>query len=67
MGYIDPEYLQTSELTAKSDVFSFGIMLLELLSSRKPLDYFWHDNMQRIEEWVSCPLFTFILPWKYGI
>ncbi|KAJ1446298.1 kinase-like domain-containing protein, partial [Pelagophyceae sp. CCMP2097] len=31
-GYLDPEYAETFELTAGSDVFSFGVVLLELLT-----------------------------------
>ncbi|PIA65116.1 hypothetical protein AQUCO_00100542v1 [Aquilegia coerulea] len=37
MGYLDPEYFQTSQLTEKSDVFSFGVVLAELLMGEKPL------------------------------
>ncbi|GJP60349.1 hypothetical protein CLOP_g17548 [Closterium sp. NIES-67] len=33
-GYVDPDYNRTSIITAKSDVFSFGIVLLELLSGQ---------------------------------
>lgn len=33
-GYLDPEYSDTLELTPASDVFSFGVMLLELLVSQ---------------------------------
>ncbi|KAK3142147.1 hypothetical protein QOZ80_4BG0342890 [Eleusine coracana subsp. coracana] len=37
-GYIDPEYLRTNHLTIKSDVFSYGILLLEILSGRRPIE-----------------------------
>ncbi|MQL80864.1 hypothetical protein Taro_013314 [Colocasia esculenta] len=37
-GYLDPEYLRTFQLTPKSDVFSFGILLIEILSGRRPVD-----------------------------
>ncbi|XP_048132659.1 U-box domain-containing protein 33-like [Rhodamnia argentea] len=36
-GYMDPEFLVTRELTTKFDVYSFGIILLELLTRRPPL------------------------------
>ncbi|XP_027079589.2 LRR receptor-like serine/threonine-protein kinase ERECTA isoform X1 [Coffea arabica] len=38
IGYIDPEYAGTSRLTEKSDVYSYGIVLLELLTGRKAVD-----------------------------
>uniref|UniRef100_A0A0D9ZMT9 non-specific serine/threonine protein kinase n=1 Tax=Oryza glumipatula TaxID=40148 RepID=A0A0D9ZMT9_9ORYZ len=37
-GYVDPEYLRTNHLTVKSDVFSYGVLLLEILSGRRPIE-----------------------------
>ncbi|KAL4597734.1 hypothetical protein ACB092_11G010400 [Castanea dentata] len=36
-GYLDPEYLRTYQLTEKSDVHSFGVLLVELVTGRRPI------------------------------
>ncbi|CAK9234230.1 unnamed protein product [Sphagnum troendelagicum] len=40
-GYIAPEYAKTGQATEKVDVYSYGVLLLEILSGRRPTDDFF--------------------------
>ncbi|XP_048564918.1 senescence-induced receptor-like serine/threonine-protein kinase [Triticum urartu] len=37
LGYLDPEYHATFQLTVKTDVYSFGIVLLEIITGQSPV------------------------------
>ncbi|KAF4382193.1 hypothetical protein CsatB_016962 [Cannabis sativa] len=39
MGYLAPEYAISGRLTRKSDIYSFGVLLLEIVSGRKVVDF----------------------------
>ena len=43
LGYLDPEYLQTVQLIDKSEVYSMGVVLVELMTSLKPVDIHHHN------------------------
>ncbi|XP_002975149.2 LRR receptor-like serine/threonine-protein kinase ERL1 [Selaginella moellendorffii] len=47
IGYIDPEYARTSRLNEKSDVYSYGIVLLELITGLKAV-----DDERNLHQWV---------------
>ncbi|KAK4772725.1 hypothetical protein SAY86_014500 [Trapa natans] len=52
VGYIDPEYMRTHRLTAKSDVYSFRILLLEILTGRRPVEHKRPTNERVTLIWV---------------
>ncbi|XP_068647891.1 probable receptor-like protein kinase At1g80640 [Aristolochia californica] len=56
IGYIAPEYLLDGKLTEKSDVYAFGVVLLELLMGRKPIEKMTPGQCQSIITWAMPQL-----------
>ncbi|XP_027334657.1 receptor-like serine/threonine-protein kinase ALE2 isoform X2 [Abrus precatorius] len=56
-GYLAPEYAMTGHLLVKSDVYSYGVVLLELLTGRKPVDFSQPPGQENLVTWVR-PLLT---------
>ncbi|MCO5596079.1 hypothetical protein L7F22_050137 [Adiantum nelumboides] len=50
-GYIAPEYAYTLKVDEKTDIYSFGVVLLELLTGRRPIAAEFGDSAN-IVEWV---------------
>jgi len=52
IGYMSPEYVAFGELSTKVDVYSFGVLLLEIISGRKVILRSATNNMHLVK-WVN--------------
>jgi serine/threonine protein kinase/Leucine-rich repeat (LRR) protein len=52
IGYLSPEYAMRGHLTEKVDVFSFGVVALELVSGRGNTDTNLPEKMVHLLEWI---------------
>ncbi|MED6180062.1 putative serine/threonine-protein kinase pbl5, variant 2 [Stylosanthes scabra] len=55
-GYCAPDYAMTGQLTFKSDIYSFGVVLLELITGRKVIDHRRPEKEENLVAWAR-PLF----------
>ncbi|KAI3504891.1 hypothetical protein L1887_26666 [Cichorium endivia] len=52
-GYLAPEYFMYGKVTDKIDVYAFGVVLLELLSGRKPINSGYPKGEQSLVMWAK--------------
>ncbi|XP_042398778.1 leucine-rich repeat receptor protein kinase HPCA1-like isoform X3 [Zingiber officinale] len=71
IGYMDPEYMSNGNLTCASDIYSFGIVILQVLSGRKVIELNTQarDSLTRAARDASSgkrPLTDFVDPCLQG-
>ncbi|CAO2837924.1 unnamed protein product [Amaranthus hypochondriacus] len=52
-GYAAPEYVDTGHLKEKSDIYSFGVVLYEILTGRRSIDRDRPPGEQKLLDWVK--------------
>eukprot|EP01018_Ginkgo_biloba_P007968 Gb_10821 [translate_table: standard] len=52
-GYLAPEYMHSGRATEKADVYSFGVLLLELLSRKRPTDSSFIEKGLNVVGWLN--------------
>ncbi|KAG9453970.1 hypothetical protein H6P81_006874 [Aristolochia fimbriata] len=52
MGYLAPEYALLGQLTKKADIYSFGVLILEIISGRSSSKAAWGEDMMVLLEWT---------------
>lgn len=51
-GYAAPEWFQKQPITVKADVYSFGVMLMEIICCKRGVDWSRGDDEAVLEHWV---------------
>ncbi|XP_047327202.1 probable serine/threonine-protein kinase PBL7 [Impatiens glandulifera] len=55
-GYLAPEYFQHGKVSDKTDVYAFGVVLLELISGRKPIESRRGTGEENLVAWAKSML-----------
>jgi serine/threonine protein kinase len=60
-GYLAPEYALGGQLTKKADVYSFGVLLLEIISGKSSSRTNWEGSQKSLLEWVHKSQFPIFI------
>ncbi|KAI4327442.1 hypothetical protein L6164_019902 [Bauhinia variegata] len=52
-GYVAPEYASTGMLNERSDVYGFGILIMEIITGRNPVDYSRPPEEVNLVDWLK--------------
>ncbi|ESQ33683.1 hypothetical protein EUTSA_v10007149mg [Eutrema salsugineum] len=52
-GYLAPEYMQSGRATEKTDVYSFGVLVLEIMSGKRPTDASFIEKGLNVVGWLK--------------
>ncbi|RVW79668.1 putative LRR receptor-like serine/threonine-protein kinase [Vitis vinifera] len=55
LGYIAPEYGLEGRVSSRGDIYSYGIMLLEMVTRKKPMDEMFSEEMS-LRQWVKATI-----------
>ncbi|CAI0395836.1 unnamed protein product [Linum tenue] len=53
LGYLAPEYVESGIISVRTDVYAFGVILLQLISGRRVIDARQQEGQQSIREWAE--------------
>ena len=65
-SYLAPEYFMHGKVSDKIDVYAFGVVLLELLSGRKPITNNCPKGQESLVMWVSVEFFPITIHYNEG-
>lgn len=57
-----PEYVMHGNLSVKADVFSYGVLVLELITGQRNSSFNLDVDAQNLLDWVRVFIFYFLLP-----